>query len=112
VTFDPQSGRPTGVEFGRATKFLGIPFETLATDDFTVRSTEAGRRRGLPAWWIGSGAVEPKGMDEILTTDDYGRAVTWIKHFGSGQFLMIGASETIGLDPTILIRLAEDAFNR
>jgi hypothetical protein len=72
-----------------------------------ARATGEGRRRGLPSWWISSGGIEPKGMEEILARDEYGRAVTWIKRVGAGEFFMIGAGETIGFDPAALIRLAE-----
>ena len=107
VTFDPSTGRPAGMDFARSAAFLGVPFAPFPGDDLPARATDEGRRRGLPPWWISSGGIEAKGMDEILARDDYGRAVTWIKRVGAGEFFMIGAGETIGFDPAVLIRLAE-----
>jgi outer membrane protein assembly factor BamB len=101
------AGKPVGVDMKRPAAFLGVSFEEQAHDQLPVRATPSGRSRGVPAWRMGSGGVARQAVDDVLAADDYGRAVTWIRRLGSGDFMMIDGSETIGMDLAHLIRVIE-----
>lgn len=55
--------------------------------EYSCTATPAGKRVGLPDFFIASFSVEAAAVDEVLALNEYGRAVCWIKALGKGRFI-------------------------
>lgn len=99
VTFDPQTGRPTGFDAARTERLLGVTHAGSLGDRLPVAATPEGRRWGLPDWWIGGLSVPAAAVTAVLGRDESGRASAWIERYGpvegSGFVRLWGRPEPI-----------------
>lgn len=72
------------------------------------RVTPAGKRLGLPEWWLTSWSASAKDVTTVLAYDEYGQAAAWIKHFGGPPgtgYIRIPAGENTPARPAPLLAI-------
>ena len=106
------SGKAVRFDPSRTGRLLGVDHTLGHSDWMGARATEAGRRWGLPEWFIGGFAVPPGDATTVLALDEWGLSSAWVKSFGgprgSGFVRLWGRSEPIP-DLSWVQRVAEHA---
>ena len=80
----PDSGGRSLATISRAATaaVLGVRHPRANFDALGVRATAAGRRLGLPEWWLDSWAAAPEDVTTVLGVDEQGQAAAWTKRYG------------------------------
>lgn len=63
-------------------RLLGVSFDGGNFDPLGVTPNAAGRRLGLPAWYIDNWSADPRDVTTVWAVDEQGQAAAWIKGFG------------------------------
>ena len=63
-------------------RLLGVRFTRGNFDPLGVRPNDAGRRAGLPDWYLDSWGADREDVTTVLALDEQGQAAAWIKSFG------------------------------
>ncbi len=79
---DPGTQRAIRYDPSRATRLLGVRHELGKFDWMGATATAAGRRWGVPEWYMGAFGVPPADVTTVLGLDEWGLATAWIKSYG------------------------------
>ncbi len=117
LRFDEKTGAPAGFDLSAPERLLGVRLSGGSSDPLPVaptalqsRATALGRAWGLPAWWIGSLAIDPGHVETVLGLDEFGRASAWARTYGGGPgtgFVKVWGSEGSIKDPSWVQAVAE-----
>ncbi|MBL0740103.1 outer membrane protein assembly factor BamB family protein [Chryseolinea lacunae] len=87
VSFDAK-GNYLGENPAIANALLDMDFDlTHDGGEYSCTATAAGKRVGLPDFFIGSFSVKADAVDEVLALNEYGRAACWVRKLGAGRFI-------------------------
>jgi hypothetical protein len=106
----PDSGNRTlaGVNRAATASLLGVRHERGNFDLIGVsKVSEAGKRLGLPDWWLDNWGAVPDDVTTVLAEDEWGNAAAWIKHYGgapgSGFIRLFAGEGTPGRPSSLLV---------
>ena len=82
---EPHHGERTGLDqvaWSAPGELLGVSHDAAMFDRRGARSTEEGRRWGLPPRWRSGWSVAPSAVSTVLALDDWSLAAAWVKNYG------------------------------
>ena len=85
---DPKTGSPGGLaalKWGNSSALLGVPHEAAMFDQRGARTTEAGKRWGLPNRWRTGWGIDPDRSITVLGLDEFGLATAWVRRYGGPE---------------------------
>ena len=84
---DPKTGVVEKIDYTLPQKVFGIQFlEPNETGGYYAsRATTEGERWGLHGFSITIGAIDPGQATQVLASDEYGMASSWVKNYGGPE---------------------------
>lgn len=65
---------------------------------FSATATSAGKKMGVNSNWMATSPVDIREVDVVLGIDERGRASSWIKHIGKGNFIQLWIDQQFPCD--------------
>ncbi len=110
LKIDPNTHKPSGIDFTAARKILDVDQTGSLFDTYGASATAAGRRWGLPTWWVASWTVDPAAVSTVLSLDETDRAAAWVKAYGGPDgtgFVRIWGRKRVPPDLEVVRSVAE-----
>jgi len=102
------------IDFKRPGKLLGIKYNGKSFVEamggkYQSYSTEEGQKWGIKSNFISSFGINPEDADVVLALDEYGKASSWFKKYGSknGGIIQIWVERTGETDLSFIKAVAE-----
>ena len=80
---DPATGALRAMRRDRSTRLLGVNHDSTEYGEYGAWLTDAGRCMGLPRQFTGAWAVAGDTVSIVLSQDERGRPLSWIREYGN-----------------------------
>jgi outer membrane protein assembly factor BamB len=111
VVLDPKTGEPSAFDGKRTERILGVAPRGMWLGEERIVATAAGRRAGLPPWWVSDIAVTPAPEMEVLGTNPEGLASAWrVKYGTKGVFAYVSGRDRLPPALPVILAAAEEGL--
>jgi eukaryotic-like serine/threonine-protein kinase len=111
IVRDAKSGGVIGMDLSAGKRILGVRTPQSFAEGKRSTPTADGKAWGLPDWWVGAMAIDPRDATTVLGLDEDGNASAWIKRFGErGTFVRLWGRSQPMPDLPLVKRIAEHAL--